>query len=115
MIKGIITFDLSEFLDSDDGDMEEAKRALGYVARAKGMAAIAEQTGLGRESLYKTLRPETKPRFDTMLRILHAAGLRLKVRTNRTALKNAAFEFNGCCRETISSMPVWNKPIGLWE
>ena len=79
MIKGIITFDLSEFLDSDDGDMEEAKRALGYVARAKGMAAIAEQTGLGRESLYKTLRPETKPLFDTMLRILHAAGLRLKV------------------------------------
>jgi len=91
MSKGITTFDLSEFLDSDDaiceyltqvlddGDMEEAKRALGYVAKAKGMAAIAEQTGLGRESLYKTLKPETKPRFDTMLRILHAAGLRLKV------------------------------------
>ena len=91
MSKGITTFDLSEFLDSDDaiceyltqvlddGDMEEAKRALGYVAKAKGMAAIAEQTGLGRESLYKTLKPETKPRFDTMLRILHGAGLRLKV------------------------------------
>jgi probable addiction module antidote protein len=91
MSKGITTFDLSEFLDSDDaiceyltqvlddGDMEEAKRALGYVAKAKGMTAIAEQTGLGRESLYKTLKPETKPRFDTMLRILHAAGLRLKV------------------------------------
>ena len=91
MSKGITTFDLSEFLDSDDaiceyltqvlddGDMEEAKRALGYVAKAKGMAAIAEQTGLGRESLYKTLKPETKPRFDTMLRILHAARLRLKV------------------------------------
>ena len=91
MYKGIKTFDVSEFLDSDeaiceylsqvldDGDMEEAKRALGYVAKAKGMAAIAELTGLGRESLYKTLKPETKPRFDTMLRILHAAGLRLKV------------------------------------
>jgi probable addiction module antidote protein len=91
MSKGITTFDLSEFLDSDDaiceyltqvlddGDMEEAKRALGYVAKAKGMAAIAEQTGLGRASLYKTLKPETKPRFDTMLRILHAAGLRLRV------------------------------------
>ena len=91
MSKRITTFDLFEFLDSDnaiceyltqvldDGDMEEAKRALGYVAKTKEMIAIAEQTGLGRESLYKTLKPETKPRFDTMLQILHAAGLRLKV------------------------------------
>lgn len=91
MKEQITAFDLSEFLDSDEaicdyltqvldeGDMEEAKRALGYVAKAKGMASIAELTGLGRESLYKTLKPETKPRFDTMVRILHAAGMRLKV------------------------------------
>lgn len=91
MSNEVTSFDLSTFLDSDEaiceyltqvldeGDMEEAKRALGYVAKARGMTSISEQTGLGRESLYKTLKPETKPRFDTVLRILHATGMRLKV------------------------------------
>ena len=51
--------------------------ALGAVARAKGMADVAEKAGLGRESLYKALKDGALPRFDTVLRVIQALGLRL--------------------------------------
>lgn len=51
--------------------------ALGDVARARGMAQVAKDTGLGRESLYKALAPGAKPRFDTVLKVAKAHGLRL--------------------------------------
>jgi len=47
------------------------------VARARGMAQLAKDTGLGRESLYKALSPGAKPRYDTMLKLLHALGVKL--------------------------------------
>jgi len=47
------------------------------VARARGMAQLAQDTGLGRESLYKALTPGAKPRYDTMLKLLHALGIKL--------------------------------------
>jgi probable addiction module antidote protein len=53
--------------------------ALGAVARAKGMAEVAEKAGLGRESLYKALRDGALPRFDTVLRVIQALGLKLTV------------------------------------
>lgn len=52
-------------------------RALGGIARAQGMTAVARRTRLGRESLYKALSGEGNPSFDTVLRVLDALGLRL--------------------------------------
>ena len=47
------------------------------VARARGMAQLAKDTGLGRESLYKALTSGAKPRYDTVLKLLHALGVKL--------------------------------------
>ena len=51
--------------------------ALGDVARARGMAQVAKDAGLGRESLYKALAPGAKPRFDTIMKVAKALGVRL--------------------------------------
>jgi probable addiction module antidote protein len=51
--------------------------ALGDVARARGMAQVAKDSGLGRESLYKALAPGAKPRFDTILKVARALGVKL--------------------------------------
>ena len=51
--------------------------ALDDVARARGMAQVAKDAGLGRESLYKALAPGAKPRFDTVLKVARALGVRL--------------------------------------
>jgi probable addiction module antidote protein len=53
-------------------------KALGNVARAKGMSQLARDTGLGRESLYKALSGDGNPSFATVLKIMHALGLRLQ-------------------------------------
>lgn len=52
---------------------------LNAIARAKGMTALARQTGLSRESLYKSLCPGSHPRFETVMRIIQAFGLCLTV------------------------------------
>lgn len=62
-------------LELDDSDLLLA--ALGDIARARGMAQVAKDTGLGRESLYKALAPGAKPRFDTVLKVARALGIRL--------------------------------------
>jgi probable addiction module antidote protein len=61
-------------LEADDPDV--LLLALGDIARARGMAEIAKATGLGRESLYKALAPGAKPRFDTVLKVARALGVR---------------------------------------
>jgi len=61
-----------------DGDSNEIIRALGYVAKAHGMAQLARDSGLGRENLYNALRPGAKPRFDTILRVCRALGVQLE-------------------------------------
>jgi len=50
----------------EDGDLDELLSAIGDIAKAKGMTQIAKDTGLGRESLYKSLTVGAKPRFDTI-------------------------------------------------
>jgi probable addiction module antidote protein len=65
----------------EDGDPASVTAALGDIARAKGMADIARETGLGRESLYKALSPEGNPEFATVLKVLKALGLRLNATT----------------------------------
>jgi probable addiction module antidote protein len=52
-------------------------QALADVARARGMTRMAEEAGLGRESLYKTLAPGAQPRFETVLRLIRALGVEL--------------------------------------
>ncbi len=64
------------------GDAGHFQDALGTVARARGMAGIAETSGLGRESLYKALRPDAHPRFDTVQRVLLAMGVHLTVQAD---------------------------------
>lgn len=59
------------------GDAAFIAKALGDIARAKGMNQIAHDTGLSRESLYKALSGERTPRFDTILKVVHALGLKL--------------------------------------
>ena len=53
-------------------------KALGTIARAKGMSQLAKETGLGRESLYKALSGEGNPSFGTILKVMHALGLKLQ-------------------------------------
>ncbi len=63
----------------DEGDPGELAHALGVAARARGMAQIAEETGMGREALYKALRADAQPRFDTIARVCKALGVKLVV------------------------------------
>jgi probable addiction module antidote protein len=56
--------------------------ALGDVARARGMAQVAKDTGLGRESLYKALAPGAKPRFDKVLKVARALVVKLTAQTS---------------------------------
>ena len=89
-------FDVSEHLDSPEmiaGYLAEAfatrdtafiADALGTVARAKGMTAIAKEAGLSRESLYKALSAEGQPQFATVLRVLKALDLDLPVSARAT-------------------------------
>jgi len=61
----------------EEGDSSELAHALGVAARARGMSAIAQAAGLTREALYKALRPNAHPRFDTINRVCAALGVRL--------------------------------------
>lgn len=75
--KEVIAEYLSQILA--DGDMDELLEALGHIAKAKGMSQIASETGLGRESLYKTFHKGTKPKFDTILKIMQSFGVKMQV------------------------------------
>ncbi len=73
--------DIAHYLEAvfEDGDPALITHALGVIARAKGMSKIARAAGLGRESLYKALSPEGNPEFATVLKLMRALGLKLKV------------------------------------
>jgi probable addiction module antidote protein len=73
--------DIAHYLEAvfEDGDPALVAAALGDVARAKGMARIAKAAGLGRESLYKALSQDGNPHFATVLKVLQALGLKLKI------------------------------------
>ena len=84
-------WDSSDFLDSEEVIIEYLKAALeendpeffvkavGNVARARGMTAISEETQLGRTGLYKALSVDRDPRIDTVMKVLDALGIRLTV------------------------------------
>jgi probable addiction module antidote protein len=73
--------DIAHYLEAvfEDGDPALAAAALGDVARAEGMSRIAKAAGLGRESLYKALSPDGNPELATVLKVMHALDLKLKV------------------------------------
>ncbi|MCF8166146.1 MAG: putative addiction module antidote protein [Rhodoferax sp.] len=70
---------ITEYLNQvlEEGDDALLAEALGDIARAKGMAQIAQTTGITREALYKALRPNAKPRFDTISKVIGALGIKL--------------------------------------
>lgn len=82
-------FDFSEHLDSEqamaeyltvileENDPALLAAALGDIARARGMSEIAKASGITREALYKALRPDAQPRFDTVSRVCAALGVKL--------------------------------------
>jgi len=84
-------FDAADYLDDEETIAEYLTAALEDpnpdiflvavrdVARARGMAQLARDTGLGRESLYKALAPGAKPRYDTVLKVLHALGVKVQI------------------------------------
>ena len=90
--RGRVPFDAARYLTDDDAiaeyitavleteDTDLLLAALGDVARARGMAHVAREAGLGRESLYKALTPGAKPRFDTVLKVARALGVQLFAR-----------------------------------
>jgi probable addiction module antidote protein len=89
-------FDASEYLENDeviaeyltaaaeDPNPDVFLAALGDVAKAKGMAQIAKESGLGRESLYKALTSGAHPRFETVQAVLRSVGVKLAVVTDRS-------------------------------
>lgn len=84
-------FDASDYLDNEeiiseyltaaleDENPDVFLAALADVAKARGISKVAQSTGLGRESLYKALSPGAKPRYDTILKILHGLGVKIAI------------------------------------
>ena len=85
----ITPFDIADYLDNEeviseylstaleDPDPDIFLMAVRNVARARGMTQLAKDAGLGRESLYKALSPGAKPRYDTVLKLVAALGVKL--------------------------------------
>lgn len=88
-MKKLAAFDAADYLDTeeviaeylnaalDDANPDVFLQAIADVAKARGMAQLAKDTGLGRESLYKALAPGAKPRYDTVLKLIRALGVEL--------------------------------------
>src|SRR5512141_506938 len=74
---------LEACIEEADGDSTFIAKALGDIARAKGMSQVARDAGLSRESLYKALSGERSPGFDTVLKVIRALGLRLYAEPSR--------------------------------
>ena len=93
------TFDIAEYLDNKeviaeylsqvlaDGDTDEFLQAIGHIAKARGMSQIAKDSGLGRESLYKTFQEGSEPKFSTVSKVLKAMGLGLQIETLRPQVR----------------------------
>ena len=87
----VTQFDIAQYLDDkeviaqylsqilEDGNMDELLESLGNIAKAKGISQIAQETGLGRESLYKTFHKGTKPKFDTIMKVMNSFGVKIQV------------------------------------
>ncbi len=94
MMKKKVTFskfDVADYLDNEeviaeylsaaaqDDNSDVLLKALSDVAKARGMAQVAKDAGLGRESLYKALAPGAKPRFETIAAVMKALKVKIEV------------------------------------
>ena len=70
---------LQACIDESNGDAAFIAKALGNIAKDKGMAQLSRDTGLGRESLYKALSGDVNPSFDTVIKVVKALNLRLAI------------------------------------
>lgn len=103
-IRALPAFDVAEHLDTPevlaaylsevfaDGDPALIAEALNAASRATGMAEVASKAGIGRESLYKALRPGSQPRLETILGVVKALGCRLVVEPISAAEEEAETE-----------------------
>jgi probable addiction module antidote protein len=73
--------DIAGYLSAvlEDGDPALFVAAIGDIAKAKGMTEIAKKSGVTRESLYRALKIEARPRFETVAKVIHALGMKLSV------------------------------------
>ena len=76
---------LEASMEEANGDAAFIAKALGDIARAKGMTQVARDAGLSRESLYKALSGDRTPSFDTILKVIGALGLRLHAEATHTS------------------------------
>ncbi len=91
---------LEASMEEANGDSAFIAKALGDIARAKGMSQVARDTGLSRESLYKALSGERSPGFDTILKVVEALGLKLHAQAIATAQQGAPIDVSAAasCR-----------------
>ena len=123
MKKNMITtslWDASEHLETDedmvmyleaafeDGDPALISAVLGDIARAKGMSQIAEETGLGRTSLYKALSPEGHPDFATVLKVINALGIKLQAISvkSKSQCHTKKQSYNSTCLTSFPQTPA---------
>jgi len=78
---------LEACFEEANGDAAFIAKALGDIARAKGMSQVARDAGLSRESLYKALSGERSPGFDTILKVIGALGLKLHAQASRSSTR----------------------------
>jgi len=83
---------LEACMEEANGDATFIAKALGDIARAKGMSQVARDADLSRESLYKALSGERTPTFDTILKVVHAVGLKLRAEVNADSSQDAAHD-----------------------
>ena len=106
-------FDAAEYLDNDESiaaylneviaedDSDLFLSALSDIARARSMSRVAEDSGLGRESIYKALRPGAKPGFVTISKIMGALGVRVVAKPLKAKITS---------RDTVKAVKVAAKP-----
>jgi probable addiction module antidote protein len=116
-------FDIAEHLDSvqamaeyltvvlEENDPAALAGALGSIARARGMSEIAKASGLTREALYRALRPDAQPRFDTISRVCAALGVKLVAPRMRYRLRSHVLGFvERCgtgCALGVAARKIW--------
>jgi probable addiction module antidote protein len=88
---GTSKFEIADYLDSkemiaeylntvlEEGDNDDIINAIGHIAKAIGMTKIAQETGMSRPSLYKSLSEGAKPQFSTIMKVLKAIGGQIQV------------------------------------
>ncbi|MEN9559807.1 MAG: hypothetical protein RLZZ502_1018 [Pseudomonadota bacterium] len=102
-------FDFAEYLQSDEdikdyiqmvlaeGDPKELPQALNVIARARGMTDIAQAAGVAREALYRSLAKGASPRYETIVRVISALGLRFLLSKSLISTKNIKWTYPDFC------------------